>query len=369
MINSDANTSGESDDENNNSNNNHNNNSAHQFANQQQQQQPVPQLMANRKSKTTTSDYESNGGGGGTRGKGGSRGGHCCKSCCCCLRESSAEAYGSASQRNCIPDKKTKSTAESGDAKAAEASQQPPLQKQPPPLANTTELKVSCSVWTNQNQLWQKVDLSVMDLSSAIIRKVDGCEHSSEYVYLSVIFSVAIALLPSIFRMQYLPVSASGFSPVSSLLPTPANGSNLSSAAHLGLGDGGNLNDVLVQVVDLYGLLHLFLDASLFYGNGNFRLRLVIAIAMFQRFALSLLYFFLLCVAERTFKQVSWFFIVLKVLTFVFLSSVSSTQSTFRRLPVEIEPSVRRCPSFAFTRLAISKFGSPCDRISGGLLF
>ena len=170
---------------------------------------------------------------------------------------------------------------------------------------NSTELKVSCSVW--QCNLWQKVDLSVMDLSSAIIRKVEGVEHSSEYIYLSVIFSVAIALLPSIFRMQYLPVPSTSL--VGGILAPMASGSTSGSSSsplpNSSDGGGGDqLNDYLIQVVDLYGLLHLFLDASLFYGGGNLRLRVVIAIAMLQRFVLSLLYFFLLCVAERTFKQV-----------------------------------------------------------------
>lgn len=169
---------------------------------------------------------------------------------------------------------------------------------------NSTELKVSCSVW--QCNLWQKVDLSVMDLSSAIIRKVEGVEHSSEYIYLSVIFSVAIALLPSIFRMQYLPVPSTSL--VGGILAPMASGSTSGSSSsplpNSSDGGGGDqLNDYLIQVVDLYGLLHLFLDASLFYGGGNLRLRVVIAIAMLQRFVLSLLYFFLLCVAERTFKQ------------------------------------------------------------------
>ncbi len=143
-----------------------------------------------------------------------------------------------------------------------------------------------------------------MDLSSAIIRKVEGVEHSSEYIYLSVIFSVAIALLPSIFRMQYLPVPSTSL--VGGILAPMASGSTSgSSLPNSSDGGGGDqLNDYLIQVVDLYGLLHLFLDASLFYGGGNLRLRVVIAIAMLQRFVLSLLYFFLLCVAERTFKQV-----------------------------------------------------------------
>ena len=164
----------------------------------------------------------------------------------------------------------------------------------------STELKVSCSVW--QHNAWQKVDLSVMDLSSAIIRKVESIEHSSEYIYLGFIFSFAIALLPTIFRMQYLLNNSSSSSSPSGILPNhiqnPPTGPNNSISS-----SPPDYTDYFIQV-DLFSLMNLFLDASLFFGK-NVRLRFVICIAILERFVLSLLYFFLLCVAERTFKQVS----------------------------------------------------------------
>jgi len=46
------------------------------------------------------------------------------------------------------------------------------------------------------------VDLSVVDISSAIIRKVDSVKHSSEYVYLGFVFSIILAALPGLFRIQ-----------------------------------------------------------------------------------------------------------------------------------------------------------------------
>ena len=59
---------------------------------------------------------------------------------------------------------------------------------------------VSCAIW-QQNEC-QKVDLSVVDISSAIIRKVDSVKHSSEYVILGFIFSFFLAILPGLFRVQ-----------------------------------------------------------------------------------------------------------------------------------------------------------------------
>lgn len=47
------------------------------------------------------------------------------------------------------------------------------------------------------------MDLSVVDISSAIIRKVKSIKHSTEYLYLGVVFSFLLALLPALFRAQF----------------------------------------------------------------------------------------------------------------------------------------------------------------------
>lgn len=59
---------------------------------------------------------------------------------------------------------------------------------------------VSCAIW-QQNEC-QKVDLSVVDISSSIIRKVDSIKHSSEYICLGFVFSIILAILPGLFRIQ-----------------------------------------------------------------------------------------------------------------------------------------------------------------------
>ncbi|KAI2801742.1 Male germ-cell putative homeodomain transcription factor, partial [Blomia tropicalis] len=172
-------------------------------------------------------------------------------------------------------------------------------------MAQQNELKVSCSIW--QQNMWQKVDLSVMDLSSAIIRKVENIEHSSEYIYLGIIFSLIFAFLPTLFRMQYLlsnsSSNGSNNSPSSSsssngILSTTTSGNITSNVSPLPIVD---YPEYLIQVDPLF-LMNLFLEASLCFAK-NCRLRVVICIAIFERFVLSILYFFLLCVAERTFKQ------------------------------------------------------------------
>lgn len=62
------------------------------------------------------------------------------------------------------------------------------------------QCSVSCAIW-QQNEC-QKVDLSVVDISSAVIRKVDSVKHSSEYVFLGILFSLILAILPGLFRVQ-----------------------------------------------------------------------------------------------------------------------------------------------------------------------
>jgi hypothetical protein len=49
----------------------------------------------------------------------------------------------------------------------------------------------------------------------------------------------------------------------------------------------------------------MFLDMNNIFSY-YFRVRFVVIIAIVERATLSLLYFFLLCVAERTFKEVSF---------------------------------------------------------------
>lgn len=152
---------------------------------------------------------------------------------------------------------------------------------------------MSCSIW--QHNVCQKEDLSVMDISSAIIRKVETIEHSAEYIILGVIFSITIGILPAIYRMQYLLTTNSS---------STNTGTNSLSSSNNSFSPNILTSTADLIQLDLIGLFNLFLDDSLFF-NKSFRVRFVVCVAMFERFILSLLYFFLLCVAERTFKQVN----------------------------------------------------------------
>ncbi|KAI7684958.1 Putative homeodomain transcription factor, partial [Sarcoptes scabiei] len=159
----------------------------------------------------------------------------------------------------------------------------------------SNELKVSCSVW--HNNVCQKVDLSVAEISSAIIRKVETIEHSAEYIFLGLMFSVSIALIPSIFRLQFS--TKEGLSIVSIL-----NHHNISSTLSFSSSvvSSSNQSTDFTYSGDLFELFNFFAEEA-FYINKNSKTRFLIFVAMIERFVLSLLYFFLLCVTERTFKQ------------------------------------------------------------------
>lgn len=138
-----------------------------------------------------------------------------------------------------------------------------------------------------------------MDISSAIIRKVDAIEHSSEYIYLGLIFALTIAMLPTIYRMQYLLTSNGS----NGILP---NGSSPKTSYVNPLNSTGNNSQLFTSdiiQINIFGFFRLFLDDNLFLYK-SYQVRLVIMIAFIERFFLSMIYFFLLCVAERTFKQV-----------------------------------------------------------------
>ncbi|OTF77309.1 hypothetical protein BLA29_002505 [Euroglyphus maynei] len=196
-------------------------------------------------------------------------------------------------QRNSPPKQRQSTDGEGGnhdpplDESAKTSENIGPTNTQPSSAQTVSnELKVSCSLW--QHNVCQKYDLSVVDISSSIIRKVETVEHSNEYIYLGILFSITVSLIPSFYRLQY---STKEGPSIAQILNSSVAQPVASAAA----------TDIL-HLSDLYGLWNFFLDEA-FYFNRNTRVRFVIITSMIERFVLSLLFFFLLCVTERTFKQ------------------------------------------------------------------
>lgn len=57
---------------------------------------------------------------------------------------------------------------------------------------------MSCTIW-ECNEI-KKADLSVFDISSAIISKVEMMPQSMDYFYVGVVISTLLAVLPALFR-------------------------------------------------------------------------------------------------------------------------------------------------------------------------
>ncbi|XP_052822761.1 protein PHTF2 [Octopus bimaculoides] len=120
--------------------------------------------------------------------------------------------------------------------------------------------KVSCVIWEGDE--CQKVDLTALHISWVIIEKVEKIPDASDSIFIGLFFSLIMGLVPPMFRTYN---SKEFFNILSS---------------------DGFVSAVLSMV-----------------GNG-WKINLILINAVIQRLCLSALFFFLLSVADRTFKQV-----------------------------------------------------------------
>lgn len=60
------------------------------------------------------------------------------------------------------------------------------------------DFSVSCTIWEH-NEI-KKAELSVFDISSAIISKVEMMPQSMDYFYVGIALATVLAVLPAIFR-------------------------------------------------------------------------------------------------------------------------------------------------------------------------
>ncbi|XP_069940900.1 protein phtf isoform X1 [Cherax quadricarinatus] len=135
----------------------------------------------------------------------------------------------------------------------------------------TTDI-VSCKIWEGVEA--KKVDLSVLDISSAVISKVDSLQHTTHYLQFGLTMATVIALVPSIYRIDY--------SALGTVLDTVVTNGSLAWIQALQETTGKIFMGLLV--VDGW-------------------ISTVIFLSCVNRFVLAFGFFFLLSVAERTFKQ------------------------------------------------------------------
>ncbi|XP_043684516.1 protein phtf isoform X6 [Vespula pensylvanica] len=137
--------------------------------------------------------------------------------------------------------------------------------------------RISCTIWTRRDV--KKAELSVLDISSAIIARVESMPESMNYFYGGLILSIVLSLVPSIRRVtDTLGIDNSGNTTVS-IIPDDLKQVNLET-----------YTDILCRLIDIA------------FGDTILK-RIIVLISAFERLALSCLLFFLLAVAERTYKQ------------------------------------------------------------------
>lgn len=211
-------------------------------------------------------------------------------------------------------------------------------------LLNKTDSfdKISCTIF--QNSEWQKINLSMIDISSMIIKKVETVRYSNEYFYFAILFSLLFAFIPQIFRFQQMCTNLN-----TTDFLTQSNGISLNNL--VADKELMNCNQDELDILEKYGLRKNVSDECRILKNKNedksvlsklnksafvcgvintsnssteewpilifellidvfknsiysFPLKFIIFVALIERFALSLLFFILLCVAERTYREV-----------------------------------------------------------------
>ncbi|XP_017790476.1 PREDICTED: putative homeodomain transcription factor [Habropoda laboriosa] len=137
--------------------------------------------------------------------------------------------------------------------------------------------RVSCTIWTRRDI--KKAELSVLDISSAIIARVESMPESMNYFYGGLMLSLILSLIPSIKRLNDHVGMDNSSNATSSLIPNDLTYISLET-----------YSDILSKLIDMA------------FGTTLWE-RMVVLISAFERLILSSLLFFLLAVAERTYKQ------------------------------------------------------------------
>ncbi|XP_076251188.1 putative homeodomain transcription factor isoform X1 [Rhynchophorus ferrugineus] len=147
-------------------------------------------------------------------------------------------------------------------------------------------VKASCTIY-EQDEI-KKADLSMLDISSSIISRVEAMPSTHDYFYVGVVISALLALMPLLCRLM------DGIPDVKTVWDTCKNNTYNFIIA------GSPLSAVSIVTDELPQKLGELSDMTL--GTSSWE-RSIIVTSVVQRFILASIVFFLLAVAERTFKQ------------------------------------------------------------------
>ncbi|KAH8285589.1 hypothetical protein KR054_011348, partial [Drosophila jambulina] len=136
--------------------------------------------------------------------------------------------------------------------------------------------RISCTIWDQRDA--KKAQLSVLEIASCIIERVDSMGETNDYIYIGVVFSFLLTLIPIFCRLCEITL-----------------GSDAEKASE-------------ISYLYMPQLLWEKSSASLFnllgfaFGEAQWE-RTVLALGFVQRLCLTLILFTIFAVAERTFKQ------------------------------------------------------------------
>ncbi|XP_055601745.1 protein phtf isoform X2 [Uranotaenia lowii] len=134
--------------------------------------------------------------------------------------------------------------------------------------------RVSCTIWDAREA--KKADMSVLDISSAIIERVEAMPETCDYVYIGLALSLILSLIPAFCRLCEATVDPSGSNELNIL----------------------NMPVLLLEKASFSCMAIL----RFAFGESTWE-KTVLLLGFILRLCLTYLIFFLLAVAERTFKQ------------------------------------------------------------------
>lgn len=135
---------------------------------------------------------------------------------------------------------------------------------------NDSSEKVTVTLWSKH--VAKKAELSVLDISSAIVQRVNSIPETYDYVYIAMVMSVVVSLTPIYCRLCDVTKDSNSTSTIFDL----------------------------PRVIDDTFVFSSFVQLA--FGQTYWEKALLL-IATLQRLVLAFCFFFLLAVAERTFKQ------------------------------------------------------------------
>ncbi|EDW02003.1 GH21753 [Drosophila grimshawi] len=134
--------------------------------------------------------------------------------------------------------------------------------------------RISCTIWDQRDA--KKAQMSVLEIASCIIERVDSLGVTNDYIYIGVFFSFLLTLIPTFCRLCEITIDADKASEISYLYMPQLLWEKSSSS--------------------------LFTLIGFAFGNSQWE-RTVLALGFAQRLCLTLILFIIFAVAERTFKQ------------------------------------------------------------------